>query len=412
MLKKLKFNFKFSSLKRNYYLIIPAVLLIVLDIISLINIKNGPVNAAIIIISIGIICFLYMFYSYVSNNYIKSIVSLISYLESVDFKVQLKPLPSELLYRDDELGLLANHISDVINSLYSHKESDNKTGILQKIEIVSSDMEGLHKNIDSIAATSEELSAMMKETSALTANIASTSKEISETIREFSEKAHMGHKTSQEIKLGAEKNLQSVSEAQSKTNTIFNTTRQNLEKAIEASKITNKISILSKSIKDIIAQTNLLALNASIEAARAGEYGKGFSVVAEEIRKLSEQSKNNIIQIDRITEQVKEAVNNLSLYASRLLKFVSEDVNSDYNFMKQVAEKYKADSITINDLFVNFSTSSDKLITSLDTLLTNLDNIVTASNNGAKGVNDIAAQISKMTGSSNDVLAQIRSINV
>jgi len=353
-----------------------------------------------------------MFYSYVSNNYIKSIVSLISYLESVDFKVQLKPLPSELLYRDDELGLLANHISDVINSLYSHKESDNKTGILQKIEIVSSDMEGLHKNIDSIAATSEELSAMMKETSALTANIASTSKEISETIREFSEKAHMGHKTSQEIKLGAEKTLQSVSEAQSKTNTIFNTTRQNLEKAIEASKITNKISILSKSINDIIAQTNLLALNASIEAARAGEYGKGFSVVAEEIRKLSEQSKNNIIQIDRITEQVKEAVNNLSLYASRLLKFVSEDVNSDYNFMKQVAEKYKADSITINDLFVNFSTSSDKLITSLDTLLSNLDNIVTASNNGAKGVNDIAAQISKMTGSSNDVLAQIRSINV
>ena len=80
--------------------------------------------------------------------------------------------------------------------------------------------------------------------------------------------------------------------------------------------------------------------------------------------------------------------------------------------MKQVAEKYKADSITINDLFVNFSTSSDKLITSLDTLLSNLDNIVTASNNGAKGVNDIAAQISKMTGSSNDVLAQIRSINV
>ena len=100
------------------------------------------------------------------------------------------------------------------------------------------------------------------------------------------------------------------------------------------------------------------------------------SVVDEEIRKLAEQSKNNIAQIDEVTERVKEVVNNLAKYGSMLLQFMSEDVNSDYNFMKDVANKYKEDSLTINNLFLDFSTSSNELLNSISGLLTNLDHIV------------------------------------
>lgn len=68
-------------------------------------------------------------------------------------------------------------------------------------------------------------------------------------------------------------------------------------------------------IKALAKQTNLLSLNASIEAARAGESGRGFSVVAEEIRKLSEESSDNALEIERI---VKELINNVESSVSKM----------------------------------------------------------------------------------------------
>lgn len=82
--------------------------------------------------------------------------------------------------------------------------------------------------------------------------------------------------------------------------------RTQSEKALEDSEKTNDIT---KFIKDISRQTNLLGLNASIEAARAGQYGAGFNIVAQEIRKLSQQTEDSTKKIDTSLANVK---NNLS----------------------------------------------------------------------------------------------------
>ena len=67
--------------------------------------------------------------------------------------------------------------------------------------------------------------------------------------------------------------------------------------------ISNKINEIIDIVKSIAKQTNLLALNAAIESARAGEFGKGFSVVAGEIRKLSEQTKESIFNVTKLVEK-------------------------------------------------------------------------------------------------------------
>jgi hypothetical protein len=103
-----------------------------------------------------------------------------------------------------------------------------------------------------------------------------------------------------------------VQASQKKANEIFIKTKTQLEKAIEESKVVEQIDVLTGSIMQITSQTNLLALNAAIEAARVGDVGKGFSVVAEEIRKLAEQSKDTVIEIQNISTKVTESVQNLT----------------------------------------------------------------------------------------------------
>lgn len=382
--------------------------------ILIINVKNvNMISKVIIIVSFLLItCLTFLFVQFLMRDYISPLRSLISYIKSIDYEMPPKSIPTEFSGRNDDIGLISELLNNILNNTYEQRESDNSnTSVQQSLKSISTQMEELHKNIDNIAATSEELSATMEETSAVSTDIAGTSLEIAGTVQDFSEKAQTGYKTSQDIKQSAEDTMMNVSNAQEKTRLIFDDTKLNLEKAIEDSKIADQISILSKSITGIISQTNLLALNASIEAARAGEYGKGFSVVAEEIRKLAEQSKNNIVQIDEVTEKVKGVVSNLVVFASKLLKFMSEDVNSDYDFMKEVADKYKSDSVTINNLFLEFSNSSEELLNSIGGLLTNLDHIVVASSDGAEGVSDMATHISDMTVSSESILKQLQQHN-
>ena len=76
--------------------------------------------------------------------------------------------------------------------------------------------------------------------------------------------------------------------------------------------LSNEINTVSQFIKDIADETKMLGLNASIEAARAGEAGRGFGVVAEEIRKLSEESKSTVPKIQRLTEKINQTVEETS----------------------------------------------------------------------------------------------------
>ncbi|MHA6253251.1 methyl-accepting chemotaxis protein [Oceanobacillus sp. CAU 1775] len=83
------------------------------------------------------------------------------------------------------------------------------------------------------------------------------------------------------------------------------------EKADEVTNSVNLIEQVSSVVKSIADQSNLLGLNAAIESARAGEHGRGFGVVADEIRKMAVNSKDNVEEIQSITSQIREVIGHL-----------------------------------------------------------------------------------------------------
>jgi methyl-accepting chemotaxis protein len=135
--------------------------------------------------------------------------------------------------------------------------------------------------------------------------------------------------------------------------------QERLNNAIESSKSVAAIGQLSESIFLLTKQTNLLALNASIEAARAGVHGKGFSVVAEEIKKLAQDSQSAVMEIQDISKRVLEAVDVLQNESTAFSTFSTHQMQMSLEQTEAILKDYTENAshlgFLIGDIHENFT---------------------------------------------------------
>jgi len=310
--------------------------------------------------------------------------------------------------RKDELGSISNSLAimqEKIKNMISGIKSET-VKIEKSIAVSVSSVDEVHSNLEEISATTEELSAGMEETAAATQEMNATSREIEFGIENISNRAADGAESARSIKERAKKLMVETADSQKNANDIYENTHRKLKESIEKSKSIEQIKVLSDTILAITAQTNLLALNAAIEAARAGEAGRGFAVVSDEIRKLAEDSKNAAVQIQKVSQEVTEAVVMLVEDSESVLNFVDKQVLKDYEMLVNTGKQYNDDADFVDEMVAELSSTSEQLHASIQNMLKAIEEVTLASSEGASGSSNIAEKATSIVFKTNVVAKQ------
>jgi len=301
-------------------------------------------------------------------------------------------VPTAVTNRPDELGELGRSIETMNVSLHDiiGQISLMSNEVAASSEQMSAALQSISADMEEVSASTEEISAGLEEVAATAQQLNASSQEIDSTVSEMAHQALSGHQQAEDISVRAAEIKAKAEKSKSNTVLLYQDKEAKVRAAINDAKIIEEISTLTVTIADIANQTNLLALNAAIEAARAGEQGRGFAVVADEVRKLAEQSARTVGNIQTLTKQVHESISRLVENSGDILQFVNDQVLADYDVLVEMSQQYNNDAAMFADLTDNASSMADQVSKSMDEMTRAVESVAVTINSSSMGAQEIA----------------------
>lgn len=182
---------------------------------------------------------------------------------------------------------------------------------------------------------------------------------------------------------------------------------RSLNDAIRKSKNVSQIQSLTGDILAIAQQTRLISLNASVEAANAGDAGKGFAMVAREIRELSNSSQDTANRIQELNGVITDAVNNLSENAQQLVDYMSGSVLKEFQAFVRSGSQYKEDAAYIRRTMDEFHERTERLKNSMSAIADSIGTITKAIDEGAAGITGMAGSTRSLASDMENITKQM-----
>lgn len=231
---------------------------------------------------------------------------------------------------------------------------------------------------DDLAQSSNEMLSSIQEENSHIGQFAAAITQMSATIGEIGENTLQAHDKVTQVQGDCTQNIDTIDASESKIKKLANDVEQAALNATELVSDVNKISDVMTEIQGIADQTNLLALNAAIEAARAGEQGRGFAVVADEVRTLASRSQTATEQIQSSVIELQSTLNNWNSVMMEN-KISADKCAEDSSIIKHTMRNIMENIHGINDMTSQISTAAEQQSVVAEQMTQTIHNIDTIS---------------------------------